>query len=180
MTADPRTLLGHLADEPRLRAFAAVLLGAADTAAVASAAGLGEKETLRVLTRLEAGGLVGRTPSGWAAYPDVLRAAVAAAAPPRAYVDHGAADPDEAAVLRVFLPEGRMVSMPAQESKRRIVLDHVCRVFEPGVRYSERSVDALLRAFWDDHVTLRRYLVDYGYLARESGQYWRIGGPFDV
>lgn len=187
MAPDPLTLLGHLADEARLRAFAAVLLGARDTAAVARAAGLGEKEALKVLTRLESGGLVGREDGprgapgrGWTAYPHVLREAMAAAAPERAYVDHGAADPEEAAVLRSFLPEGRLVTMPAQESKRRVVLDHVARVFEPGARYSERQVDALLRAFWHDHATLRRYLVDYGFLAREAGEYWRIGGTVEL
>jgi hypothetical protein len=60
---------------------------------------------------------------------------VAAATPDRTYVDHGAGDPSEAAVLRTFLPEGRIVQIPAQETKRLVVLDHVCRVFEPGRRY---------------------------------------------
>jgi hypothetical protein len=27
-----------------------------------------------------------------------------------------------------------------------------------------------------DHVTLRRYLVDYRLLDREAGEYWRSGG----
>ncbi len=178
MTAAAATLLAALADEARLRAFAAVVLGASETAPIAAAAGLGEKDTLRALTRLEGTGLVGRTTAGWTAYPRLLRDAVAASAPERAYVDHGAADRDEAAILRAFLPEGRLVQMPAQESKRLLVLDHVCRIFEPGVRYPEREVNALLRVFWHDHVTLRRYLVDYGFLARGGGEYWRAGGTF--
>lgn len=178
MTADAASLLAALADEARLRAFSAVLLGAGETPAVAAAAGLGEKDTLRVLARLESTGLVARTASGWTAHPELLRDAVAAAAPERAYVDHGVADRDEAAVLRTFLPAGRLVQMPAQESKRLIVLDHIARIFEPGMRYPEREVNALLRAFWDDHVTLRRYLVDYGFLARAGGEYWRVGGTF--
>jgi hypothetical protein len=41
-------------------------------------------------------------------------------------------------------------------------------------------VNTLLRAFTDDHVTIRRYLVDYGFLAREAGEYWRIGGTVDL
>ena len=52
--------------------------------------------------------------------------------------------------------------------------------FEPGVRYPEREVDAVLRAWHDDHAALRRYLVDEALLARENGVYWRVGGPVDM
>lgn len=70
--------------------------------------------------------------------------------------------------------------MPTQWSKRRVLLEHVAQVFEPGVRYREEEVNVLLRAFHSDHVTLRRYLVDEGFLARDHGEYWRSGGTVDV
>lgn len=178
---DPLALLGLLADEARLRAFAAVLLGAEASEDVGRRTGLHAKDVLKALTRLEAGGLVGRAGDGrWVAHPEVLWQAAAAAAPQREYVDHGAADPDEAAILRVFMPEGRLTQIPAQHSKRLVVLDHVCRVFEIGVRYSENEVNALLRAFYPDHAALRRYLVDEGFLSREGGVYWRSGGTVEV
>jgi hypothetical protein len=178
---DPFALLGLLAEEARLRAFAAVLLGEGSSEAVGQRARLSTKDALRALTRLEAGGLLGRTGDGrWVAHPEVLRQAAVAAAPHRRYVDHGAADAEEAAVLRAFLPQGRLVQIPAQRSKRRVVLDHVCRAFEPGVRYPEQDVNALLRAFYADYAALRRYLVDEGFLSREAGIYWRSGGTVDV
>jgi hypothetical protein len=87
---------------------------------------------------------------------------------------------DEEKVLRAFLGEdGRIVRMPAKHSKRLVLLDHVCRVFEPGVRYAEPEVNALLRAFNDDVAMLRRYLVDEGFMTRDSGVYWRSGGTFE-
>jgi len=50
---------------------------------------------------------------------------------------------------------------------------------EPGRRYSEASVNLRLRRWHDDVATLRRWLVDLGYLDREGdgGEYWRSGGP---
>ena len=85
------------------------------------------------------------------------------------------ADPER--VLRTFLGEdGRIVSLPAKHSKRLVLLDHVARAFEIGVRYPERDVDAILRAFHDDHAALRRYLVDEGFLSRDHNVYWRTGG----
>ena len=54
------------------------------------------------------------------------------------------------------------------------------RVFEPGVRYPEREVNALLAVWHADVAALRRYLVDEGFLTREAGVYWRSGGRVDV
>ncbi len=84
---------------------------------------------------------------------------------------------DRERVLRAFLDDdGRLVSMPAKHRKRLVVLDHVARVFEPGVRYPETEVNALVRAFHADVAMLRRYLVDEGFLERDHGVYWRSGG----
>jgi hypothetical protein len=88
-------------------------------------------------------------------------------------------DPATNPVLRVFLDEcGRLRAMPAKWSKRLVVLDYVAQLFEPGVRYSEADVSAMLRALHPDYAMLRRYLVDEGFLEREDGIYWRSGGIF--
>jgi hypothetical protein len=174
---DARTLIRILADESRLRAHAAVLLGARSTADVVQTTGLSVRETLKALTRLESVRLVTRDRDGWVAHPEVLRSAVRESVPTTEPVDYDdVVDPGEAAVLRTFLPEGVLVQIPAAQGKRRIVLDHVARIFEAGVRYPEREVNAMLRAFHSDHAALRRYLVDEGFLSREGAVYWRTGG----
>jgi hypothetical protein len=84
---------------------------------------------------------------------------------------------DRDRVLAAFLDaDGRLVRIPARHRKRLVVLDHLARVFEPGQRYPETEVNALLRAFHEDVASLRRYLVDEGFLTREAGVYWRSGG----
>lgn len=84
---------------------------------------------------------------------------------------------DREKVLRAFLDaDGRLVAIPAKHRNRLVVLDHVARAFTPGQRYSELEVNVVLRAFHDDYVALRRYLVDAGFLDRENGRYWRSGG----
>lgn len=88
---------------------------------------------------------------------------------------------DDAETLRRFFgADGRLLTMPTRHLKRRLVLDHVAQRFEPGVRYDEREVDAVLKAVHDDHAALRRYLVDEGFLSREAGVYWRSGGSVEV
>lgn len=88
--------------------------------------------------------------------------------------------PDEAVLIDRFMPGGRLVQMPARRSKRLVVLDRVARAFEPGRRYPEQEVNFILLDVYDDYAALRRYLVDEGFLAREGGVYWRVGGTVDV
>jgi hypothetical protein len=87
---------------------------------------------------------------------------------------------DRDKVLAVYLDDqGRIAQMPRKHRKRLVVLDHVSRVFEPGVRYPESEVNALCRSFHDDVAMLRRALVDEGFLDRDIGYYWRIGGTVE-
>jgi hypothetical protein len=180
MTVAPRDLVAALADEGRLRVFAAVLLHSGTSSAVATGAGVDEREALRALTRLESTGLVRREGDLWVADVQAFRDAARATADRPDYVDHGTDDARIASVLRIFMPEGRLVQMPSTRSKRLLVLDHIARVFVPGERYPEPEVNAMLGAFHDDYAALRRYLVDEEFLSREGGSYWRTGGSVDV
>jgi hypothetical protein len=92
----------------------------------------------------------------------------------------GAANESEEAVLRTFFRQGRLTEVPAKESKRMIVLERIAIEFEPGRRYTEKEVDAIVGLFFNDHASLRRNLVDAGFLEREAGRYWRAGGRFDI
>ena len=173
-------LWGLLADEDRLRVFAALALGARSLVEVAERSGVEPRLAVRALKRLEKGGVVARFGNDWELRRDVIdEQARRTATPPPAFDDEGL-PPEHAAVLRAFLRDGRLATVPAARSKRRVVLDHIAKVFDIGVRYSEREVDALLRVFHPDHAPLRRYLVDEGFLSREAGVYWRSGGSVDL
>jgi len=155
------------------------VLGAQTPAAATQETGLETREVVRAVQRLVGGGLVTVADGRFALDVEVFKEAARAAAPAAQPEDHGVADPGAAAILRAFVRDGRLMSMPAVRSKRRVVLEHVVLSFEPGVRYAEREVDAILRAWHDDHAALRRYLVDEGLLGREAGVYWRTGGWVD-
>src|SRR6058998_1365445 len=82
---------------------------------------------------------------------------------------------EQAKVLRNFLVDGRLVSIPAHRSKRRVVLDFLSQQFEPGKAYPERDVNMKLGLYHRDYAALRRYLVDEEFLERRDGFYWRAG-----
>ena len=84
---------------------------------------------------------------------------------------------DPPAGLQAFIRDGRITAMPAKRGRRRLLLDQVAQAFSPGRLYSEAAVDEVLKAIFDDHCALRRYLVDEAFMSRTaSGTYWRAGG----
>jgi len=170
---------GLLADEDRRRVFAALVLGAQTLPELAERSGLPPPDVWRALRRLAREDVVAVEQDRWSVRGDVIARRAREAAPaPR---DEGEGLPQrEAAVLRAFLRDGRLERLPVARSKRLVVLDHVSHAFELGVRYPEREVNTILRAFHPDHAALRRNLVDEGYLSREAGVYWRSGGTVEV
>jgi hypothetical protein len=172
--------LGLLADEERLRVVAALVLGARTTDDIVDRTTLPPRKVLAALTRLEAGGLVRHDSGTWSFDITRLKEIAREARPPDEPDDVGDVDAVTASVLRTFLRGGRLTQIPMHAGKRRIVLDHICRVFDIGVHYPEREVNALLRVFHPDYAALRRYLVDEGFLGRERNIYWRTGGTVDI
>ena len=159
---------------------AALALGAVSRADVRAATGLDARRTHRELERLVAAGVVREVGDGGFELltGDLVNAARSLARHPPGD-RRGPASPEER-VRRAFLRDGRLIGIPTQRSKRLVVLDLVAQDFEPGRRYPEREVNRRLRAYHDDVAAMRRHLVDEGFLRRERGEYWRIGGSFPV
>lgn len=78
---------------------------------------------------------------------------------------------EDNAVLRAFFDGPRLRQIPASRKKRVIVLRRLMERFAPGRSYPESEVNDLLREAHDDVATLRRELVDYGFMVRDRGIY---------
>jgi len=177
---DAEALAGLLADPHRRGVVAALILGAHTLEDVRVATGLDARAAGRALTRLVGAGLVERAEDGTLALlAEAFALAARAAAPIERDDDVGDVDPDAARVLRAFVRDGRLSGIPTSRTKRLVVLDMLAQEFEPGERYSEAMVNLTLGRWHADTAALRRYLVDEGFLDREAGQYWRMGGTVD-
>ena len=60
----------------------------------------------------------------------------------------------------------RLKTFPPKEKKKVVILRTIAKEFEEGIRYSEVQVNEILKDIYPDYVTLRRYLIEYGYLER--------------
>lgn len=80
-------------------------------------------------------------------------------------------------VLKKYFPDGTdgpLSNFKMQQKHKLIVLREITKRFQGNHNYTEKEVNEILKTVYEDHVTLRRYLIDYGFLDRQpdGSQYW--------
>ncbi|WP_166971234.1 DUF2087 domain-containing protein [Brevibacterium atlanticum] len=76
--------------------------------------------------------------------------------------------------LSTFMPAGRITAIPTKRRALVVLLIEVLQAFEPDRTYTEKDVNTILLGFHPDFALLRRELIDYRLLERNSGtgSYW--------
>lgn len=181
MELSSRRLVGLLAEESRRRVVAAMILDAGHRSEIARVAGLDERVVVDALDRLVGAGLVESLGEGrYLLLEEAFKRAARAEAEPAPPSEFPDQPREHRRILDQAFDGERLVHIPAKYSQRLVVLDYLVQRFEPGLKYSERQVNALLSKTHSDTATLRRYLVDASMLDRADGNYWRSGGTFET
>ncbi len=85
--------------------------------------------------------------------------------------------PQDDITMRFLDKDGKIRVWPAKRDKQLSVLRYLSEKFEPGRRYAEREVNALIESWhtFGDLFLLRRGVVDAGLLSRtrNGSEYWR-------
>lgn len=82
--------------------------------------------------------------------------------------------PEHLLVARHFDTQGQLIALPVKRERRLLVLQHLAAAIPAGRELDESSVNALLRRFGADVASLRRSLVDEGFVERPApGRYRR-------
>jgi hypothetical protein len=70
--------------------------------------------------------------------------------------------------------EGPLMQFPRKEKKKIIILRHLIKMFDSSKEYTEKEVNEVLKVVFADFVTLRRYLIEYGFMDRheDGSKYW--------
>ncbi|PYZ94655.1 transcriptional regulator [Salipaludibacillus keqinensis] len=70
--------------------------------------------------------------------------------------------------------DGPLDSFPSKEKRKIIVLQHLMNRFEGNKIYSEKEVNVILKSVHPDFATIRRYLIEYGFMERskDCNEYW--------
>lgn len=80
-------------------------------------------------------------------------------------------------IIERYFPEGiygPLKAIDMREKSRIVILEQLVNRFEQDKLYSEKEVNEILKEAFPDFVTLRRYLIEYGFMDRkqDGSQYW--------
>lgn len=64
-------------------------------------------------------------------------------------------------------------SFSSKEKNKLVILRIIAKQFETVRKYTEKEVNEILKAIYGDYVTIRRYLIEYGFMERtaDCGEY---------
>jgi hypothetical protein len=81
---------------------------------------------------------------------------------------------ERTAILAKYFAGEKLSEFPIKQKRKLVVLDRIAKAFESGRRYTEKQVNEIILAFYGDYATIRRYLVEYGFIDREpdGSAYW--------
>ena len=70
----------------------------------------------------------------------------------------------------------KLIRFPAKEKQKFLVLFEIIKAFDVDQKYHEKEVNAILEVIYSDYVTIRRYLIDYGFMQRKTdgSSYWVV------
>ena len=80
-------------------------------------------------------------------------------------------------VLKTYLnADGSIKQLPQEGRKMETILLFILDAFPLDITFTEKEVNTILRRFHTDTATLRRNLIDYGFMTREGdgSKYWRL------
>lgn len=83
-------------------------------------------------------------------------------------------------VLKTYFKEGvegPLHELPSKEKRKIIILQQIVKRFKNNQKYTEKEINEALKQIFHDHVTLRRYLIEYGFMERthDGLSYWIKG-----
>ena len=79
-------------------------------------------------------------------------------------------------LARYFAPDGQsqIRSFPAREKKKIIIMQKLAADFKKGENYTEKQVNEVIKRHFDDFESVRRALIQYGFMDRlaDGTRYW--------
>ncbi len=92
---------------------------------------------------------------------------------PSDYTD-GRSDSYKNKVLDTFISCGKLLKIPSQRKKRRVILEHIVQGLDNDKTYPEKELSDILARWNEDYCFLRREMIAEGLLSREGGLYQRL------
>jgi hypothetical protein len=168
-----------LSHADRLRVLGSLAQKAASAREISEALGMPLREVVQHLAMLAHGGIVHEQAETWSLDTknvEKISRHQFADQPREAYTPSPDMSEKPRKVLATYLnADGSIKQLPSEPGKLQVILNYLLEAFTPGVIYTEKEVNLIIRRFHIDTAGLRRDMIDRGMLQRKSdgSQYWR-------
>lgn len=84
-------------------------------------------------------------------------------------------DKERETTIKNYMDEnGAIKTFPSKAKKKIIILGEVVKNFSKGRKYSEKEINRVLKRIYEDFVSIRRALIEYGFVERskDCSEYW--------
>jgi len=168
-----------LSHADRLRVLGVLAQKTASANEIAADLGMPLREVHQHLAMLEHGGIVLQRAGNWTLdikNVENLSRRQFEGQPREAYTPSPDLSDKPRRILAAYLnADGTIKQLPHEPGKLQVILDYLLEAFTPGVIYTEKEVNMIIRRFHLDTAGLRRDMIDRGMLQRKSdgSQYWR-------
>ncbi len=77
-------------------------------------------------------------------------------------------------IIKRYFDGNKLMNFPKKQKRKLILLQHIASMLDVEKKYSDKEMNEFLMAIFEDHVTIRRYLIEYGFVARkkDGSEYW--------
>jgi len=80
-------------------------------------------------------------------------------------------------LITKYFPNGtnkEIVRFPKKEKHKIVILREISKHFSEDKIYNEKELNTILKTYHEDYVLIRRYLIEYGFMARkeDGSAYW--------
>lgn len=68
----------------------------------------------------------------------------------------------------------KLITFPSKEKKKIVILKKISEKFKHDKKYTEKEINSILKDIYEDFATIRRYLIEYGFMERtiDCKYYW--------
>jgi len=71
-------------------------------------------------------------------------------------------------IIKNYFKNGKLTGLPSSEKKKVVILQYILKSFQVGKEYNEKEVNEILKLYYKDFASLRRYLIEYGFMERDT------------
>ncbi len=70
----------------------------------------------------------------------------------------------------------KLKTFSSKEKKKIVILRKIAGQFEKDRKYTEKELNSIIKDIYEDFATIRRYLIEYGFMARtkDCNEYWLV------